>query len=723
MNAIRAPRTLGAAMALALALGAAPVALVLGGAPPAHALDNGLALTPPMGWNDWNAFGCEGLDEALVLKTADFLVTSGLRDAGYQYVNLDDCWMQSATGWDDPTNGRDAAGRLQADPVKFPNGIASVARYVHAKGLKLGIYESAGWRTCAFPAVPGTDRYFPGSMGHEAVDARTFADWGVDLLKYDNCGNFFKPNDPSVPNGKDWASRFPVMGQALKDTGRPIVYSLCSPAEPNVGVAPQVGNLWRTSKDISPTWSVPDDSAYGSLLQNYHENTKFAASAHPGAWNDPDMLEIGTTTGMGSLTPDEARSEFSLWSVMAAPLVIGTDLTTASPETLAIYGNRDVIAVDQDPLGRQGVPVPSAPGTSVLAKPLADGDVAVTLFNESEVARTVATTTSNLGLPASPSFRLTDLWTHSTSSTDGVVSATVAPHATVMYRVSPGAPGKVSLQLADGSGAMAAQTGDLATGGFDPQWSHPEGGGLTGLTSISAGTLVHVYGVAGGRVFGEDLDTVTGRWSGWAEIPGGATGVRDISASIVHNVVQLLIAGWDGSMWLQRGDYDAGHFDTSWTRADDAPLFRLTSVAAGTLVHVYAIAQGRVYGEDLDTVTGRWSGWAEIPGGATGAVDLTASIVHNVVHLEIVGGDRTMFGQVGDYNAGHFNPTWTQLPGSGLGALTSVASGTLVHVYGTAGGTVYSSALDTATGRWTDWAQVPGNATGAVDLTVAAVDR
>ncbi|MFJ1756321.1 glycoside hydrolase family 27 protein [Kitasatospora sp. NPDC088134] len=708
-------------MALALTMTAAPVALVLGSASSAQALDNGLAATPPMGWNDWNAFGCAGLNEGLVERTADFLVSSGLRDAGYQYVNLDDCWMKPATGWNDPTNGRDAAGRLQPDPVKFPHGIDGVARYVHAKGLKLGIYESAGWRTCAFPAVPGTEQYFPGSMGHEAVDARTFADWGVDLLKYDNCGNFYKPYDPSVPAGKDWTDRFPVMGRALKDTGRPIVYSLCSPGEPNVALAPQVGNMWRTYKDISPTWSVPADSAYGSLLDNYHENAKFAASARPGAWNDPDMLEIGTTTSMGTLTPDEARSEFSLWAVMAAPLIIGTDLTTASADTLAVYGNRDVIAVDQDPLGKQGVPVPSAPGTSIMAKPLAGGDVAVTLFNESDTARTIATTTSNIGLPASPSFRLTDLWAHTTGSSTGIVSATVAPHATVMYRVSPGAPGRVSLQLSDGGGAMAAQVGDLATGGFAPQWSHPDGSGLTALTSISAGPLVHVYGVSGGRVFGEDLDTVTGRWSGWQEIPGGATGVRDLSASIVNNVVQLLIAGWDGSMWLQRGDYNAGHFDAGWTRADNAPLSRLTSVASGTLVHIYAVSLGRVYGEDLDTVTGTFSGWHELPGGATGAYDITASIVGNVVYLEIVGGNRTMFGQVGDYNAGHFAQTWTQLPGSGLGALTSVASGSRVHVYGTAGGLVFGSELDTATGRWSDWSQVPGNAADAADLTVAAV--
>ncbi|MFJ9951887.1 glycoside hydrolase family 27 protein [Kitasatospora sp. NPDC091207] len=718
MNPIRGLRTLGTTMALAVTLTAVPAALLVGSAPQAHALDNGLALTPPMGWNGWNAFKCD-VDEAKVRKTADILVSSGLRDAGYQYVNLDDCWMRSATGFDDPTGGRDAAGRLQPDPVKFPNGIDGLARYVHAKGLKLGIYESAGWRTCAFPAVPDTDRYFPGSMGHEAVDAQTFADWGVDLVKYDNCGNFSKPHDPSV-SGKDWASRFPVMGRALKDTGRPIVYSLCSPTEPNVGIAPQVGNMWRTSKDIAPTWSMPADSDYGSLLQNYHANVNLAASAGPGAWNDPDMLEIGTTTEHGTLTPDEARSQFSLWAVMAAPLIAGTDLRDAAPETLAVYGNRDVIAVDQDPLGRQGVPVPSSPGTSVTAKPLANGDVAVTLFNESGTTRTIATTTSDLGLPASPSFRLNDLWTHTTSTTDGVVSATVPPHATVMYRVSPVVPGKVALQLADRGGAMSAQVGDLATGGFAPRWTHPDGAGLTGLTSVSVGTLVHVYGVAGGRVFGEDLDSVTGSWSGWQEVPGGGTGVRDITASVVGNVVQLLIAGWDGSLWLQHGDYAAGHFDAGWTMLDNAPLSRLTSVAAGTRVHVYAIALGRVYGGDLDATTGAFGGWAQIPGGATGAADLTASLVEDVVHLEIVGGDGSMFGQRGDYGAGRFDPAWTQLPGSGLGALTSVAAGTRVHVYGTAGGQAYHCELDTVTGRWADWTRIPGDAADPADLTAAA---
>ncbi|MEZ0091759.1 NEW3 domain-containing protein [Streptacidiphilus sp. EB129] len=387
-------RTTWAALVAAALTTATFVAVPLT-ATPAAALDNGLALTPPMGWNDWNAFGCN-VSEQLVEQTADTIVSSGLKAAGYQYVNIDDCWL---------THSRDANGNLVPDPTKFPDGIKGVADYVHAKGLKLGIYETAGTYTCAG---------YPGSLGHEQQDADSFAAWGVDYLKYDNCNNQGIPAE----------TRYKAMGDALAKTGRPIVYSLCSWGEENVaGWGGSVGNLWRTTGDIN--------ASYGSMLSNFHQNVVLAAGAKPGAWNDPDMLEVGN-----GMTPTEDRTEFSLWSEMAAPLISGTDLRTATPATLAIYANKEVVAVDQDPLGKQATEVSAANGLDVLAKPLADGSVAVTLFNENAAPATISTTAAAVGLGSARAYTLRDLWAHSSTETKGVISANVPAHGTVMYRVA-----------------------------------------------------------------------------------------------------------------------------------------------------------------------------------------------------------------------------------------------------------------------------------------------
>jgi alpha-galactosidase len=398
-----------ARLAVAAILCAASVPLLgLATASPAMALNNGLALTPPMGWNDWNSFGCN-VNEQLVQQTADVIVNSGMRAAGYQYVNIDDCWMASA---------RDGSGHLVPDPVKFPHGISGVAGYVHGKGLKLGIYESAGTATCAG---------FPGSLNHEQTDANSFASWGVDYLKYDNCNN----------QGVPWQTRYNAMRDALANTGRPIVYSLCEWGENSVWTwGAGTGNLWRTTGDIN--------ASYGSMLSIFHQNVSLTSFAGPGGWNDPDMLEVGN--GM-SFTED--RAEFSLWAEMAAPLISGTDLRSAGPATMSLYTNTDVIAVDQDRLGRQGRQVSSSGGLDVLAKPLSNGDVAVVLFNENGGAATISTSASAVGAASSSSYRLTNLWSKVVTSTGGAISATVAGHGVVMYRV------------ATGSGSSVGTTGEL----------------------------------------------------------------------------------------------------------------------------------------------------------------------------------------------------------------------------------------------------------------------
>jgi alpha-galactosidase len=274
-----------------------------------------LAATPPMGFNDWNAFGCD-VSAALIEETADVLVSSGLADLGYRYVNIDDCWSLRERGAD---------GRLVPDPAKFPSGVKGVADYVHARGLKLGIYGDAGTKTCAG---------FPGSLGHEDLDARTWADWGVDYLKYDNC------NNQSDGSQADYIRRYTAMRDALRKTGRPIVYAICEwgTSQP-WSWGKDVGQLWRTAGDVNDEWS--------SLRSIIEKNAPLAPYAGPGHWNDPDMLEIGN----GGMTDTEYRTHMSMWAMMAAPLLIGTDLRTASPATLAILGNREVIAIDQDRLG------------------------------------------------------------------------------------------------------------------------------------------------------------------------------------------------------------------------------------------------------------------------------------------------------------------------------------------------------------------------------------
>jgi alpha-galactosidase len=396
-----APRTLCRLLAplLAASLALAPVAPVTA-APNAPAVPgDGLALTPPMGFNNWNTTGCRAdFNEAMVKGVADYFVSSGLKDAGYQYVNLDDCWAL-------PERGPD--GNLVPDPVRFPSGIKAVADYVHDKGLKFGIYTSAGTKTC-------NRLGFPGGLDHEQQDANLFASWGVDYLKYDNCNN----------QGRDAIERYTKMRDALKATGRPIVYSICEWGQNKPWLwAQDVGHLWRTTGDINDSW--------GSLRGIIQRNLPLAQYARPGAWNDPDMLEVGN----GKMTDTEYRTHFSMWAIMAAPLLIGSDIRKATPATLEILGNRDVIAVDQDPLGVQGSVISQDQGKYVVVKRLANGDRAVALYNETDRAATISTTAAAAGLAQAPAYRVKDLWTKTVRETAGVVSATVPAHGTVLVRI------------------------------------------------------------------------------------------------------------------------------------------------------------------------------------------------------------------------------------------------------------------------------------------------
>ncbi|GHH49957.1 hypothetical protein GCM10018773_46160 [Streptomyces candidus] len=372
-------------------------------APAQRSLPGALALTPPMGFNNWNSTHCRAeFNEAMIKGIADLFVSKGLKDAGYEYVNLDDCWAKPQ---------RDAAGKLVPDPVRFPHGIKAVADYVHSKGLKFGLYSSAGTRTCDSVGMPG-------ALNHEYSDAQQFAEWGIDFLKYDNCNN----------EGVDHMLRYTTMRDALQAasarTGRPILYSLCEwgsyrPWE----WGRDVGHMWRTTRDIKDKWPI--------MLGIMKENLRLADHAGPGGWNDPDLLEVGN----GGMTDTEYRTHFSMWSIMAAPLFISTDLRKASPATFAILSNREVVAVDQDPLGRQGSVVSSEGGRWVVAKELADGSRAVALFNESDKPQRITTAATAAGLPDAPGYRVRDLWRKTEVRSAGTLSATVPAHGTTLLRV------------------------------------------------------------------------------------------------------------------------------------------------------------------------------------------------------------------------------------------------------------------------------------------------
>ncbi|UPG85825.1 glycoside hydrolase family 27 protein [Luteibacter aegosomatis] len=374
-------------------------------AAPANAAQSTPAL-PQMGFNNWNSTHCrDEFNEDMIRGIADKFVSLGLKDAGYQYVNIDDCWAN----WQ-----RDKDGHLQPNPKRFPSGIKALAAYIHSKGLKFGLYSSAGTSTCE-PLKE--NRGFPGGLGHEKDDAKSFASWDVDYLKYDNCNN----------QKIDAKKRYAAMADALRESGREIFFSMCEWGENKpwlwAGKAPVEAGSWRTTGDITDT--------YASMLKIFKQNVVLDQYASMGHWNDPDMLEVGN----GGMTDVEYQSHFSLWSIMNSPLLIGTDLRKIKPDALKILLNKDVIAVNQDPLGVQGKQVSDAGGIHVIVKPMKDGSHAVAVFNENDAAKDVNVTVADLGLKAG-SYTMRDLWAHTDAKGDGSIKVNLAPHATVMYRIS-----------------------------------------------------------------------------------------------------------------------------------------------------------------------------------------------------------------------------------------------------------------------------------------------
>ncbi len=367
--------------------------LLLGGS---LALQNGLGKTPQMGWNSWNHYNCN-ISQSVLQKVADAFIDQQLDKFGYKYVNVDDCWAES----------RDSNGKIVPDTTAFPD-FAGMVEYVHGKGLLFGLYSDAGTFTCAKR---------PGSLGHEEMDAQTYADWKVDYLKYDNCNN----------QNIDVKKRYPVMRDALNKTGRPIFYSMCEwGIEDPATWAPDVGNSWRTTGDISDKWD--------SMISRADQNDKWAKYAAPGGWNDPDMLEVGN----GGMSTIEDETHMSLWCLMKAPLLIGCDVTSMTSDTKRILTNQEVIAVNQDPMGVQGKKLKTSGDTEVWGGPLSNESYAVILLNRGDINATVVMDWSDLNLEKGKMYNVRDLWNRTDlGSIKDQVSSSVLSHGVKMYRLTP----------------------------------------------------------------------------------------------------------------------------------------------------------------------------------------------------------------------------------------------------------------------------------------------
>ncbi|KAM7271634.1 hypothetical protein ACFE04_030848 [Oxalis oulophora] len=363
-------------------------------------LANGLASTPPMGWNSWNHFQCQ-IDEKTIKETADALVSTGLAKVGYNYVNIDDCWAEIY---------RDDEGKLLPRNSTFPSGMKALADYVHSKGLKLGIYSDAGYYTCS--------KTMPGSLGHEEKDAKTFASWGIDYLKYDNCNN-----DGSKPT-----VRYPVMTRALMKAGRPIFFSLCEWGDLHPALwGAKVGNSWRTTNDIADNWD--------SMMSRIDANEVYAEFARPGGWNDPDMLEVGN----GGMTKNEYIVHFSLWAISKAPLLLGCDIRNMTKETKEIVSNEEVIAINQDSLGVQAKKVRMEGDQEIWAGPLSNYRVALVLLNRGPWRYSVTANWDDIGIPEKSVVEARDVWEHETLENKfvGNLTATLDPHSCKMYILKP----------------------------------------------------------------------------------------------------------------------------------------------------------------------------------------------------------------------------------------------------------------------------------------------
>jgi len=390
---------------------------------PATVIEDNLALTPPMGWNSWNPFG-KNVSEKVIMETADAMVSSGLKDAGFTYIVMDDYWQGT----------RDSVtGKLNFNPDRFPSGIKVLADYVHSKGLKLGIYSDAGTMTCG-------DQ--PGSYGYEQQDAKLFAEWGVDYLKYDYC----YCNDYGSENNdyKEAIARYKTMGDALKATGCPIVFSICEwgPRAPWLWGKEVGGHLWRISYDVGDKWDEPrNEHSQIGILTAIDAMCNLERFVQKGGWNDPDMLVIGLrNSGFikgGGCTDEEYRTQMSMWCMFAAPLMLGCDIRNMSDATKNIILNKEIIAINQDALGKQAFRVMRKDGVEAWKKPLAGGKFAIAFLNRNSGDETVTAGLEQLELDPKMTFEAYDVWKHEkVNQPSGSLTAKMKSHETQVFVLS-----------------------------------------------------------------------------------------------------------------------------------------------------------------------------------------------------------------------------------------------------------------------------------------------
>jgi len=377
----------------------------------------GLALTPPMGWNSWNTFQ-DKIDDQLIRDTAETMIANGMRDAGYVYIVIDDCWEAKE---------RDAAGNLVPDPLKFPHGLKALGDYLHSKGFKFGIHNCAGTRTCAD---------FPGGRGHEYQDALKYASWGIDYLKYDWCNH----------GTADARETYKTMRDALHAAGRPIVFSLCEWGQNKPWEwAKDVGHLWRTTGDIMAGydsmqrwehgWKVILDLQYSLVQPADGQNNGIGQYAGPDHWNDPDMLEVGNK----GLTLAESRAHFSLWCIIAAPLIAGNDVRHMSKEAHDILTDKEVIAIDQDALGKEGWRFLAETGREIWVRELSGGDWAICVLNSGTTGADLTTDFSALGI-LKGEYAVRDVWAKKdlgTTRSAPVHTDRVESHDVMLFRLTP----------------------------------------------------------------------------------------------------------------------------------------------------------------------------------------------------------------------------------------------------------------------------------------------
>ena len=378
----------------------------------AQAFDE-LAQTPPMGWNSWNKFGCD-VNETLIMEMADAMVSSGMKDAGYQYIVIDDCWQV----------GRDSSGNIIADPKRFASGMKALADYIHKKGLKFGVYSCAGSKTC---------QGRPGSRGYQFQDARQYAAWGVDYLKYDWCNN----------EGQNSRAAYKTMSDALKVCGRPIVFSICEWGRTKPGDwAKGIGHLWRTTPDIRNIYQGKVNWGGLGVVDIIDRQADLWKYAGPGHWNDPDMWEVGNE----GLTRDENITHFSMWAMLAAPLMAGNDLRSMSAEVKEILTNKEVIAVNQDPLGKQAVRWLDLGEREVWVKFLQNDEMALCFMNRSEFPWKENHNWQRLNIYhdgkairfKKMEYSIRDLWQHKNlKTTVKFLKLNIPAHGALMLRLSP----------------------------------------------------------------------------------------------------------------------------------------------------------------------------------------------------------------------------------------------------------------------------------------------